>query len=55
MWVIKKPTDRCPVDSDKSIVLIGENFYYETEREAYKAMLSTGIKGLIIQEVKRDE
>ena len=55
MWVIKRPTERYPLESDESTVLIGENFYYETEREAYKAMLSTGLKGLVVQEVKRDE
>ena len=50
MYVIKSTKGRYPIASDESIVMIGSKYMYETQEEAYRAMIAVGREGLIVEE-----
>lgn len=50
MFVIKSTKGKYPIASDESIVMIGTKYMYETQEDAYRAMLAVGKTGLIVEE-----
>jgi len=55
MFVIKSTKGRYPIESDESIVMIGGTYMYESEEDAYRAMIAVGRKGMIVEELGEPE
>ena len=51
MFVIKSTKGRYPIESDESIVMIGGTYMYETQEDAYRAMMAVGKTGMIVEEL----
>jgi len=54
MYVIKQSNGKYPVESDESIVNIGGQIAYETEYDAWRAMIAIGRTGLVVEEYEGD-